>query len=64
MATTYYKRFRMEVDLDRAVTAGALPESFVALKRHRASIAALREVRECIESLGEMLAKIRPPVHA
>jgi ribosomal protein S18 acetylase RimI-like enzyme len=29
MAITYYKRFRMEVDLDRAITAGALPESFV-----------------------------------
>ena len=28
MAITYYKRFRMEIDLDRAVTAGVLPESF------------------------------------
>jgi hypothetical protein len=25
---------------------------------------ALREVRECIESLGEMLAKVQPPVQA
>jgi hypothetical protein len=31
---------------------------------HRASIVALREVRECIESLGEMLAKVQLPVHA
>jgi hypothetical protein len=27
---------------------------------HRASIVALREVRECLESLGEMLAKAQP----
>src|ERR1700678_3902229 len=29
MAITYYKRFRMEVDLDRAHTASVLPLSFV-----------------------------------
>ena len=28
---------------------------------HRASIVALREVRECLESLGEMLAKAEGP---
>ena len=28
---------------------------------HRASIVALREVRECLESLGEMLAKATTP---
>ena len=28
---------------------------------HRASIVALREVRECLESLGEMLAKAEAP---
>jgi len=28
---------------------------------HRASIVALREVRECVESLGEMLAKAEGP---
>ena len=27
---------------------------------HRASIVALREVRECLESLGETLARARP----
>jgi ribosomal protein S18 acetylase RimI-like enzyme len=29
MAITYYKRFRMEIDLDRAITGTVLPESFV-----------------------------------
>ena len=29
MAITYYKRFRMEIDLDRAVTAAALPRPFL-----------------------------------
>ncbi len=28
MAITYYKRFRMEIDLDRAVTSALLPPSF------------------------------------
>jgi len=31
---------------------------------HRASIVALREVRECLESLGEMLAKAEGPQRA
>jgi hypothetical protein len=30
---------------------------------HRGSIVALREVRECLESLGEMLAKADAPHH-
>jgi len=30
---------------------------------HRGSIVALREVRECLESLGEMLAKADAPQH-
>lgn len=29
MAITYYKRFRMEIDLDRAITTSVLPRSFV-----------------------------------
>jgi ribosomal protein S18 acetylase RimI-like enzyme len=29
MAITYYKRFRMEIDLDRAITATSLPRPFV-----------------------------------
>ena len=29
MAITYYKRFRMEIDLDRAVTSAVLPEPFL-----------------------------------
>jgi ribosomal protein S18 acetylase RimI-like enzyme len=29
MTMTYYKRFRMEIDLDGAVTASALPRSFM-----------------------------------
>jgi ribosomal protein S18 acetylase RimI-like enzyme len=29
MAITYYKRFRMEIDLDRAITAAVLPQTFV-----------------------------------
>ena len=28
MAITYYKRFRMEIDLDRAITTASLPPSF------------------------------------
>jgi ribosomal protein S18 acetylase RimI-like enzyme len=28
MAITYYKRFRMEIDLDRAITTALLPRSF------------------------------------
>ena len=28
MAITYYKRFRMEIDLDRAITAAVLPRPF------------------------------------
>ncbi len=29
MAMTYYKRFRMEIDLDGAISAAALPDSFM-----------------------------------
>jgi GNAT superfamily N-acetyltransferase len=29
MSTTYYKRFRMEIDLEEAISAPALPRSFV-----------------------------------
>ena len=29
MAITYYKRFRMEIDLDGAITRSVLPRSFV-----------------------------------
>ena len=29
MAITYYKRFRMEIDLDGAITTAVLPRSFV-----------------------------------
>jgi ribosomal protein S18 acetylase RimI-like enzyme len=29
MATTYYKRFRMEIDLNQAITLPVLPETFV-----------------------------------
>jgi ribosomal protein S18 acetylase RimI-like enzyme len=29
MAITYYKRFRMEIDLDRAITTAVLPRPFV-----------------------------------
>ena len=28
MAITYYKRFRMEIDLDRAITTAVLPQFF------------------------------------
>jgi ribosomal protein S18 acetylase RimI-like enzyme len=29
MAVTYYKRFRMEIDLDQAIASAVLPQSFV-----------------------------------
>ena len=44
MAITYYKRFRMEVDLDRVVTGGSLPDSYSwvpweeALLEHHAEV--------------------------
>lgn len=48
--------------------ANLMPKQFEAyakiLHGIEANYVALREVRECIESLGEMLAKVQPPVHA
>jgi ribosomal protein S18 acetylase RimI-like enzyme len=59
MAITYYKRFRMEIDLDRAVTAAVLPPNFLWVPWNEALLEQHAEVKYR-SFLGEIDAYVFP----
>ncbi len=59
MAITYYKRFRMEIDLDRAITGTVLPDSFVWVPWEDALLELHAEVKYR-SFLGEIDAYVFP----
>jgi ribosomal protein S18 acetylase RimI-like enzyme len=59
MAITYYKRFRMEIDLDRAITTAVLPQSFIWVPWDEALLDLHAEVKYR-SFLGEIDAYVFP----
>jgi ribosomal protein S18 acetylase RimI-like enzyme len=59
MAVTYYKRFRMEIDLDGAVTATNLPSRFVWVPWDESLLEQHAEVKY-LSFLGEVDAHVFP----
>jgi ribosomal protein S18 acetylase RimI-like enzyme len=59
MAITYYKRFRMEIDLDRAITTSVLPQSFAWVPWEEALLDQHAEVKYR-SFLGEIDAYVFP----
>lgn len=59
MAITYYKRFRMEIDLDRAITAAVLPRPFVWVPWEEALLEQHAEVK-FRSFMGEVDAYVFP----
>jgi len=59
MAITYYKRFRMEIDLDRAITPSVLPRSFVWVPWNESLLDQHAEVKY-LSFIGEVDAYVFP----
>jgi ribosomal protein S18 acetylase RimI-like enzyme len=59
MAITYYKRFRMEIDLDGAILASVLPRSFVWVPWEESRLDQHAEVKY-LSFLGEVDAYVFP----
>jgi hypothetical protein len=59
MAMTYYKRFRMEIDLNGAITGAALPGSFVWVPWEESLVEMHAEVK-FLSFLGEVDAYVFP----
>ncbi len=59
MAMTYYKRFRMEIDLNGAITGAALPGSFVWVPWEESLVEKHAEVK-FLSFLGEVDAYVFP----
>jgi ribosomal protein S18 acetylase RimI-like enzyme len=59
MAITYYKRFRMEIDLDSAITTAALPRRFVWVPWEDSLLDLHAEVKY-LSFLGEVDAYVFP----